>query len=148
MAKPPEDPKPPAGIQGTSNLGPKHDPAKAPAGIQGRSSLGGHIDFQAELDEQARRRERAAAWLRDHWTVPANCPVCASNKWTVGDVFELRRFHGGSIVVGGDPLLPLFPVVCNVCGNTVLINAVISGVLEQEPGAGTTEGDETESDDA
>lgn len=107
------------------------------------------IDFQDDLDEQTRQRERAAAWLRDHWTLPANCPVCASNKWTIGDVYELRPFHGGSLVVGGgDPLLPLFPVVCNVCGNTVLINAVVSGVVKRDAETETTEDDETGGDEA
>jgi hypothetical protein len=58
------------------------------------------------------------------------CAVCGSNNWQIDAVFELRRFHGGSLVVGGDPILPVFPVTCNVCGNTVLINAVRAQVVE------------------
>ena len=105
------------------------NPPKEPASIQGRSSLGGRIDFQAELDEQGRQRERAAKWASERWKRPADCIVCGSNNWTIGDVLELRPFRGGNFVIGRGPIFPVFPVTCNVCGNTVFINAVAAGVV-------------------
>jgi hypothetical protein len=85
--------------------------------------------FQDDLDEQGRQRERASAWIAENWQGDTACAVCRNNNWQIGDVFELRRYHGGTLVLGGDPIFPVFPVTCNVCGNTIFINAVRSGVL-------------------
>jgi hypothetical protein len=87
-------------------------------------------NFQDDLDEEHRQRERAAAWVRDNWKLPATCAICGSNNWQISDVYEMRRFREGAIVIGGSqPVLPVFPVTCNVCGNTIFINAVVSGVV-------------------
>jgi len=61
------------------------------------------------------------------------CPMCTLGNWTVSDkVFELHEFHGGDFVIGGTPLIPVVPVTCDNCGNTVLVNALLSGALEKE----------------
>jgi hypothetical protein len=41
----------------------------------------------------------------------------------------LRRYHDGALIGGGDPILPVFPVTCNVCGNTVFFNALKAGAI-------------------
>jgi len=46
-------------------------------------------------------------------------------------IFQLSEFHEGNLVVGG-PLIPVIPVTCTNCGNTVLVNALISGALKPE----------------
>ena len=71
--------------------------------------------------------------LSDHlakkWKAPVACSVCGENNWNVTDqIYELREFHGGSMVIGGSALIPLSPVTCNNCGNTVLINPLIAGI--------------------
>jgi hypothetical protein len=59
------------------------------------------------------------------------CAQCGVANWQVQDaVFELRQFSGGGLVVGGT-IIPVVPVTCANCGNTVLINAIRAGVVEQ-----------------
>lgn len=58
------------------------------------------------------------------------CPMCGQGNWTVQDkVFELREFHDGAMVIGGSALVPIVPVTCANCGNTVLINAIFSKIV-------------------
>lgn len=59
------------------------------------------------------------------------CPLCNARAWNVPDVlYELREYNSGGLVVGGDMgIMPVVPLVCNNCGNTVLINAVKIGLI-------------------
>ncbi|MGF7028451.1 hypothetical protein [Sphingobacterium sp. HSC-15S19] len=60
------------------------------------------------------------------------CPMCGSNSWNVSDnVYELREFHGGDLVLGNGPILPVIPVTCNNCGNSILVNALMSRAIER-----------------
>lgn len=60
------------------------------------------------------------------------CPMCGSNNWTVSDkIYELREFHDGNLVIGSGPIYPVIPVSCNNCGNSVFVNALISGAIEK-----------------
>lgn len=60
------------------------------------------------------------------------CQMCGSKNWTVSDkVFELREFHGGDLVLGPGPIQPIVPVTCTNCGNSLLVNALISGAIER-----------------
>jgi len=70
--------------------------------------------------------------LSDKWK-GSPCPMCQHSGWTVDDnVYELRKFNGGKLVLGGGPILPIIPVTCNNCGNTVFVNALKAGVVQQE----------------
>ena len=72
--------------------------------------------------------------LKEKWKGSA-CPLCKSGSWTVSDkVFELREYHDGNLVIGGSPIVPVVPVTCDNCGNTVLVNSIISGNTKQEAG--------------
>ena len=74
--------------------------------------------------------EKAIASLDKHWKGDRNCPVCQKNSWVVGDeLVEMRPFHGGALVTGGH-LYPLFAVTCDVCGHTLLFNAIVAGLVE------------------
>lgn len=71
--------------------------------------------------------ERAQAWLNEKWP-DEKCPMCGVKNWEVADLVELRPYSGtSSFVLGG--VHPLLPVVCTNCGNTVLVNAVVAGLL-------------------
>jgi len=62
-----------------------------------------------------------------------NCPMCHEGDWSVQDkVYELREYHGGDMVIGGSALIPVVPIICDNCGNIVLINGIIAGVVEGE----------------
>jgi hypothetical protein len=59
------------------------------------------------------------------------CQMCGTNKWTVSDsIFELREYNQGDLVLGGSPLIPVVPVTCNNCGNTVFVNAITAGLID------------------
>ena len=62
-----------------------------------------------------------------------NCFICGGNEWSVNDkVYELREFNEGNLVLGGRAsITPVIPVVCEKCGNTVFINALITGLLKE-----------------
>src|SRR4051812_39820203 len=67
--------------------------------------------------------------LREKWG-GRSCPLCLSGSWQVADrVFELREFKGGGLFVGEFQYQPLIPVTCDNCGNTVLINGIVSKVV-------------------
>ncbi|WP_404291523.1 hypothetical protein [Glutamicibacter arilaitensis] len=53
-------------------------------------------------------------------------------SWNIGEMVELRPFQGGAFIIGGESgTYPAMQVVCNNCAYTMLINAVSSGILEQ-----------------
>ena len=57
------------------------------------------------------------------------CPLCGTRQWNVQDkTFELREFHGGNLVLGSGPIIPIIPVICTNCGNTVLVNPLVAGI--------------------
>ena len=85
-------------------------------------------EFPGELGE---RIIAAKKWLKGAWTEPANCPLCASNEWSVGFVVELRCFAQGQLAQMS-PTIPVFPVSCTKCGYTFSVNALVAGVIKQE----------------
>lgn len=82
------------------------------------------------------QHQKLLTHVQTKWKAPATCPVCKSNDWEVPkEVYELREFHGGGMVLGGaSSIIPITPVTCKVCGNTVLINPLIAGI-KLNPGA-------------
>lgn len=60
--------------------------------------------------------------------------MCGVSNWSVHDsTFQLTEFNQGSIVIGG-PVIPIIPVSCTNCGNTILVNAIIAGFIKPEIG--------------
>lgn len=59
-----------------------------------------------------------------------SCPMCGKGPWNVHDsTFQLMEFsEGGGLVLGG-PIIPVIPIICANCGNTVLVNAIVSGIV-------------------
>ncbi len=99
----------------------------------------------ASDDERQRQSTDLIEWLDEKWTRDdKNCPVCEHNSWSVQGAFELRGFHGGSLVAGGD-LQPVVPVICTNCGYTMLFNGVLTGVVESAAGTPATASDEADS---
>ena len=72
-------------------------------------------------------------FLNTRWNGAA-CPLCGGTEWTVTDKsFELREFNNGNLVLGGakSSIVPVIPVTCSKCGNTVFINAIVANLLEE-----------------
>jgi hypothetical protein len=63
------------------------------------------------------------------------CPMCGARQWSVQEKsYELREFHGGSLVVGGSAIIPVIPVICGNCGNTILVNSILAGIDKRKEG--------------
>ena len=74
--------------------------------------------------------EEIVEFLNSKWK-GKECPLCGENRWSVTDtVFELREYNGGALRPG--PIIPVIPVTCANCGNTVLISAISTGLLEDK----------------
>ena len=72
--------------------------------------------------------------LESKWSTQ-ECPMCGHNAWNVpSEIYEIREFHDGNMVVGPIPIVPVLPVTCATCGNTVLVNAIVAGVAKREGG--------------
>lgn len=79
--------------------------------------------------------KKFSEWLNSLWKEPQKslCPICKSNNWIIGDrISELREFHMGTLVVGGN-LQPLITVMCDVCAYVMLFNALKLGLVPQPP---------------
>jgi len=75
--------------------------------------------------------EKFLTHLKEKWEGRA-CPLCGVGNWNISDsVFELREYHGGNLVIGAGPIVPIVPVTCSNCGNTIMINALLSGAVEK-----------------
>lgn len=76
--------------------------------------------------------EKLIDHLKEKWK-DAPCPMCGNKSFQVADkVFELREFAGGDFLVGGGPLIPIIPVTCENCGNTIMINAVKINLIKPQ----------------
>jgi len=73
----------------------------------------------------------AIAHLQEKWEGKP-CPMCGVGNWNVNNsTFQLTEFNQGNMIIGG-PVVPVIPVVCNNCGNTILVNAITAGVIKPE----------------
>ncbi|KKS39629.1 MAG: hypothetical protein UV55_C0054G0004 [Candidatus Gottesmanbacteria bacterium GW2011_GWC1_43_10] len=63
----------------------------------------------------------------------ASCQSCGGKEWIASEnIFEMREFHGGNLVIGGQSaILPVIPVTCKKCGQTIFFNALTLGILNQ-----------------
>lgn len=76
------------------------------------------------------QKERVAQVLREKWKGQvAPCPMCRATHWTVGDglVSQPMQEPGGGFQIGG-PTLECLALICNNCGNTQLLNALVLGL--------------------
>lgn len=74
-------------------------------------------------------------WIADYWSDKA-CQFCEGQNWTLlKETFELREFHGGTVVLGSGPIVPVMVIVCELCGNIELFNAVKVKQIQQIAGS-------------
>lgn len=77
------------------------------------------------MSTDAIKEKLEAVWKNKGLT----CPICGHGKWIVSDVCALKVTDG--LVYPGAPTIPLIPVRCEGCGNTLLFNAIQVGVVSQ-----------------
>lgn len=79
-------------------------------------------------------------FLREKWR-DRPCPMCGQNSWSVQQgVFALLELREKEVAIGSSSpppdrpapqVVPVVPVVCKSCGNTVLINAIVADIIEE-----------------
>lgn len=69
-----------------------------------------------------------AAHIERTWT-SRTCPMCGSNRWAVHAYVPVELSPRIEAVWGGQ-VLPSAGIVCQTCGNTVLVNLIVAGVLK------------------
>lgn len=69
------------------------------------------------------------SFIKEKWK-SQKCPYCQEDNWNVSDsVFQLTKYANGNMIIGG-PVLPVIPIICTNCGNTTMINALISKTIQ------------------
>lgn len=72
--------------------------------------------------------EKLISYLKEKWK-GKSCPMCQTGNWIVQDsCFQLTEYNTDAFVIGG-PVIPIIPVVCNNCSNTLLISALLAGII-------------------
>jgi len=80
-----------------------------------------------KLDEN--QRKTVLEVLRKKAPKAPTCSACHRQKWTVGDrVFQMPEY-GVAMAIGG-PVVPVIPLTCINCGNTLFFNAMALGVVQ------------------
>jgi hypothetical protein len=79
---------------------------------------------QAATELQDAFIDAAIAWLGEKWGPEPTCPFCRNKSWAVGTSVDIALASGAT-------LSPHFTVMCDNCGNTVFINAILAGLLPQ-----------------
>lgn len=76
--------------------------------------------------------------LTETWGPARACPLCGNDKWTVADkLFHLIEYGDKGTILGGS-IVPVVPVTCTRCGNTVLINAIAAKGIPSASAANPT----------
>jgi hypothetical protein len=102
--------------------------AKVPNQPQSIPQLSGIVDMA-----------RAKAWFEVHWKDPVQCPVCHTDKWTIGAYIAVM--HTSHAPNPQAPVLPYIQVQCNECAHTMFFNAVAMGLwAPYNPMQGQTNG--------
>lgn len=76
--------------------------------------------------------DKVIRFLNEKW-LGRPCPMCGVGRWSIDQsIFQLMEYNNGGIVIGG-PVIPIIPVTCTNCGNTVLVNALVANALKNPP---------------
>lgn len=75
--------------------------------------------------------EKFIEMLNQKWSTKV-CPMCGVNSWTVAEnIYTLAMVEETGSIHLGKNLLPLIPVICDNCGNTILVNAKVTGCITE-----------------
>jgi hypothetical protein len=75
--------------------------------------------------------DKVIQYLAKRWKT--GCFQCGERNWNVSnEAYEYREFNYGNMVIGGDSAItPVVLVTCMGCGNTLSLNALICGAIDQ-----------------
>ncbi len=81
--------------------------------------------------------KNAISQINSKWSNAA-CPMCGHKTWSASDDIYSPTVIGqnGGLNIGKG-LLPLLPVICTNCGNTIFVNIKVLGCIDED----NTQGD-------
>jgi hypothetical protein len=71
--------------------------------------------------------ERIIDHLKSRWTIQA-CPMCRTSNWEVHGPITLS-LGGSDKSAGPSQNLPCAAIVCQSCGNSLIVNLVVAGIM-------------------
>ena len=84
------------------------------------------------------KQQKALKWLNEKWSKEKRkCEICLQDNWNISqDIVAPPIFTNSSSFMLGGVTYPQFMILCNNCGNTKYINAVIAGLVDGETSNG------------
>ncbi len=87
------------------------------------------------LDEE--QQNKILEHLNKALSKPLRCPICEDTNWGITDeVFEIRGFYEGDMQTGGGHTVPAIILTCKNCGNILLFNAGLIGIVDPPKNGG------------
>jgi len=74
-------------------------------------------------------RMKIKKWFEDKWKEPVICPICKGDTWILADDIVTPVIYGEKGPILGGATYPQVMVVCNKCGLTLYLNALIMGIV-------------------
>jgi|SRR6266851_7287524 len=104
------------------------DPKSDPAVLLELIKASAHISLLKKAAETGEVDENAVnLWLKDYWP-QRRCPICQQSNW--GLIPQFAHLSLGPLGPQLRPrTMPCVALMCNVCGHTVLFNALKMGLL-------------------
>lgn len=79
--------------------------------------------------------ETIIAFVKLKWGDNHPCPMCSFSDWgVISDVIALEPRD--TTIGGPDRHVPIVPIMCKNCGSTVLVNAIVAGLVPPDTSEG------------
>lgn len=80
-------------------------------------------------------KNKVSEWINENLPDALKCPICGESKYFLMDkVWELGEFEPGPGF--GRQVLPVVAMMCNVCGHTILFNAIAVRAVKRSDAQG------------
>lgn len=76
-------------------------------------------------------QDRILSALAKRWKT-TDCLLCGGNRWSLNGFAHVSISGDAAWAVRGGKTLPSAAMVCEECGNTVIVNLVAIGVLDRD----------------
>lgn len=76
--------------------------------------------------------DEIAKFLDDKWQNKI-CNMCGNNKWIIlTKIFEIQECENHDNEIEDKDIIPIIPIICSNCGNTIFINPIVLGIMSNK----------------
>lgn len=72
--------------------------------------------------------KQLSEFINARWSTK-KCSMCGSNNWDITGHITLIVSDVPGLMQVGSPALPCAAAICQFCGNTVIVNLVVAGIV-------------------